>query len=661
MEQAPFVKPEAHEVDPSWRVNMPNDELIPILENITKFIRRDSFEVIRTANSGHVGGSSSNTEMLVAMYFGGRFNFDLMNPKNPNRDQILIRGHEGPLRYSIFSLLGFIEREELNQYRRFNSRLHGHEDMHATPGVDITPSGSLGMLLSYGVGAASVNKNENHQGRIIVYLGDGEEQEGNVSEAARHATSLNLDNLICIIDKNGKQLTRPTIEVDGGANLKQIWEGYGWNVIEAEDGNNIPQLLDVYDRLQNIVKPTLVISTTIKGKGIRGAEEHYNGFHTLKVTDRGALDEAIDQLSSELAPQDVNKIFSSSRNLVAKASSEAREKPKLTASAYSQRYDGPNPINIQDARDLYFEKVRDKSNSSTSPLYMISPDFILSDIEKKKEYGEFAHFYNVGIREQHAVAMAHGIATQQPEARILLHFWDFCSIRAIDQMNAAAQAGSNIVVNGADAGIYHGNNGRTHMSLGQPGAFLSFPEIEMYEPADADDLFNVYSHAFASRDGFKYVRLHAGEMPKLDRDESDIENISAYKTFVPDGRAQLTIMSSGSFVKNAIEAAKLLEIEFGISTEVVNVINQKDIGKEAEKLFHDELPILTLYNGSPAVLQSSVSNSIMSTPNIERPRIIVGHGIEKGTTGRLKELESYYMLDANGIALIAMKKIFDRK
>jgi len=660
MERAPFKNPEIQEIDPSWRVDTSDEELIPILEKITKFIRRDSFEVIRTANSGHIGGSSSSTEMLVSMYFGGRFNFDLTNPKNPNRDQILIRGHEGPLRYPIFALLGFLEREELNRYRRFNSRLHGHEDMDATPGVDITPSGSLGMGLSYGIGAAVVNKNEGHDGRIVVFLGDGEEQEGNVSEAARHATSLNLDNLICIIDKNGKQLTRPTKEVDSGADLAQIWKGYGWDVIEVEDGNSIPQVLEAYDRLQSISKPTLVIATTIKGKGVRGAEEHYNGFHTLKVADRVAVDEAIDELSTQITEQDEHKIFGSSRNLVSCAK-EAPNKKKQSTDAFNQKYSGPDSINIQDAKDLYFERIREQSNDNSAPLYMISPDFIRSDVQAKRAYEEFVHFYNVGIREQHAVAMAHGIATQDPDARVVLHFWDFCSIRAIDQMNAAAQAGSNIVVNGADAGIYHGNNGRTHMSLGQPGAYLSFPEIEMYEPADADDLFNVYSHALSSRDGFKYIRLHSGEVPKLHREESDSNNIVAYKTFAPDNPAQLIIMSSGSFVNNAIEAAKLLELEFGVPTEVVNVINQKKIGDKADKLFHDGLPVLTLYNGNPTVLQSSISNAVMGALNIERPRIIVGHGIRKGTTGRLKELEPHYMLDATGIAITAMKQIFERK
>jgi transketolase C-terminal domain/subunit len=403
----------------------------------------------------------------------------------------------------------------------------------------------------------------------------------------------------------------------------------------------------------------MIIAHTVKGKGVRGAENYFSGYHTLKVTDRSALDEAISGLNTKLLPELEVDICKNAVKLISLPEKHAG-RPVLSSDAYKIEYSGADVMNIQDARDLYLAKVGNSMTKTTAPLYMISPDFVRTDTQKKQSFDEFSHFYNIGIREQHAIAMAHGIATTQPEAKILVHMWDFCSIRAIDQMNAAAQAGSNIVVNGADAGIFHGNNGRTHISLGQPGAFMSFPEIEMFEPADAQDLFNVYSHSFTSHDGFKYVRLHSGEMSHLERNNEDKDNVNAYKTFQPDKPAQLAIFSSGAFVKNAIEAAKLMELEYGVPAEVVNVVNQKRIGQEALKLFHDRLPILTLYNGNPIILQSSVSRAVMESRDIEKPSIIIGHGITKGTSGLLHELTAYYKLDAEGIALTAMKEIFNR-
>ena len=260
---------------------MENKERLKLLKELSNFIRATSLEVIINARSGHIGGNLSSVELLTALYFSGIFKFDPNNPKNENRDRVLIRGHEGPLRYTIFSLLGYINYEELQTYRKLGSRLQGHEDMYETPGVDITPSGSLGMLLSYGVGSAIANKDKKTNNKTIVFLGDGEEQEGNISEAARHAASLKLDNLICILDKNGKQLSRPTNYSDGKSDIKKIWQGYGWDVIEIENGNNIEEVVETYKKLNNIKHPTLIIAHTVKGLGVEGALEHFSGYHTL--------------------------------------------------------------------------------------------------------------------------------------------------------------------------------------------------------------------------------------------------------------------------------------------------------------------------------------------------------------------------------------------
>ncbi len=153
------------------------------LEAIAAELRKRAFETIKVAKSGHLGASSSSTELMTALYFH-RLNYDIGNSKHPERDRILVRGHLGPLRYSLFSLLGWINETELQSYRSLGSRLQGHESM-SLPGVDLTPSGSLGMLLSYGAGIALVAKKKRKNFLTYVFLGDGEEQEGNVSEAAR--------------------------------------------------------------------------------------------------------------------------------------------------------------------------------------------------------------------------------------------------------------------------------------------------------------------------------------------------------------------------------------------------------------------------------------------------------------------------------------------
>jgi transketolase len=254
---------------------------VKVLEAISAEVRRSVFETILHAQSGHLGASSSSVELMVSLYFGGILNYDQTNPKNPDRDRVLIRGHVGPLRYRIFSLIGWIPEEELMTYRQLGSKLQGHESMDLVPGVDITPSGSLGMVLSYGAGSALAAKAMHKNFKTYVFLGDGEEQEGNVSEAARHISNMNLDNIVVILDKNKKQLSGPTLRVDSGGDVRKIWECYGWNVVEIKNGNSIPNILDTFANIKYIKRPTLVIANTTKGLGIIGAEENFCGYHTI--------------------------------------------------------------------------------------------------------------------------------------------------------------------------------------------------------------------------------------------------------------------------------------------------------------------------------------------------------------------------------------------
>ena len=105
---------------------MNEKERLEKLKKIANYVRTTALGTILNANNGHLGGNMSSVELLTALYFGGIFNFDPEDSKNPNRDRVLIRGHEGPLRYTIFSLLNYIDKDELNTYRTFGSRLQGH-------------------------------------------------------------------------------------------------------------------------------------------------------------------------------------------------------------------------------------------------------------------------------------------------------------------------------------------------------------------------------------------------------------------------------------------------------------------------------------------------------------------------------------------------------
>ena len=270
---------------------------------------------------------------------------------------------------------------------------------------------------------------------------------------------------------------------------------------------------------------------------------------------------------------------------------------------------------------------------------------------------KYAHFYNTGIREQHTIAMAHGISVTNPDARIFVHYWDSFVYRALDQMNAAAQGNSSMLIIGANAGLFQERNGGTHQSVGQPGGLLQIPGLTMYEPADAKDLYNVLSHSLSENRGIYFARLHARAMKPLQRESSDDHNIDAYVTHAPNKTPDFTFVASGALVKNSIEAAQILELDYGISTSVINVINQNTLEKSLVGKLHEGVPVLTVYNGNPRILQSSVARAIMSSDKIPKPSQVSGVGFEYGTTGKIDELERHMGIDAESLVKEALKQL----
>ncbi len=653
--QEKIVSAEIHEVNVD--TSLQREQLVGQLQEISSYVRRDGFEMVLAAESGHLGGSSSSVELLTCLYFGGQFHFNPEDDKDPGRDRVLIRGHEGPVRYPIFALMGYLDRDELGTYRRYGSRLQGHEDMHVTPGVDITPSGSLGMLLSYGIGAATEIKRSDNDERVIVFLGDGEEQEGNVSEAARFATSQPLDNLICIIDQNTKQLSGGTEDVDSNTDLRKVWEGYGWKVKEIENANDVTQVLDMYDELQHIDRPTMVIAHTTKGIGLAGAEEHFSGYHTLSVCPPSTVKDGIDLLNEELSAAGGESVAATARKLVASPRKRNRSDfsdSRTTPEDLKIELDESHANNLDYAQFSYFKSYSEfLERHPELPFYVLTPDFLRKDYVDQARFREYAHYFDTGIREQHTIAMAHGISTENPDARIFINYGDAFLYRALDQINAAAQGGSNMLIAGEYAGISQAQNGKTHQSMSQPGALMHIPEVQFYEPADVRDLYNIFNHALGTNNGLTYVRLHPKNIPLIDRPYGDQDNFESYVAFEPDVDPVITMVSSGMTVDGAINASKRLERDNKVGARVVSVVSPKTLDTRFVNQLVPEHPILAVYNGNPEILRSQVASALCGQSEL-RFGLLEGHGFTRGTTGTIPELEKFTGLDADGIALRAL-------
>jgi transketolase len=235
------------------------------LEAKARVIRKDIITSTTTAGSGHPTSSLSGVEVATALYFGGFLRHDPRNPHDPKRDRfILSKGHAAPLLYAVLAEAGYFPREELQTLRKLGSPLEGHPNMRRLSGVEAS-TGSLGQGLSLGVGHALATRLDGYDSRVFVMMGDGEQDEGQVWEAAMSAVKFKLDHLIAVVDQNGYQQTGPTAEVLDLKPLAPRYESFGWSAQEI-NGNDMKEVVGALQKaVANKGRPSVIISHTVKG------------------------------------------------------------------------------------------------------------------------------------------------------------------------------------------------------------------------------------------------------------------------------------------------------------------------------------------------------------------------------------------------------------
>ncbi|MBQ4290138.1 MAG: transketolase [Clostridia bacterium] len=240
-------------------------------------IRLDIVEEVFSASSGHPGGSLSIADILSYLYFS-EMRVDPKNPEWEDRDRfVLSKGHTAPALYAVLAEKGFFPKEDLKGFRSIDSYLQGHPDKKHTPGCDMS-SGSLGQGISAACGMALAGKIRKKDYRVYAILGDGECEEGQVWEAAMFAAHYQLDNLCALVDWNGLQIDGPIKEVIDPTPLDEKFRAFGWHVISI-DGHDYDAIEAAYKEARAFKgKPTMIIATTTKGKGVSYMENQV-GWH----------------------------------------------------------------------------------------------------------------------------------------------------------------------------------------------------------------------------------------------------------------------------------------------------------------------------------------------------------------------------------------------
>ena len=264
--------------------------------------RRRLIEIIYNARAGHTGGDLSILNVMTALYFH-ILNVDKDNLDNPDRDRfILSKGHCVEALFVILEAKGILKKEVLDTLGQFNSPLAGHPTREV-PGIEMC-SGALGHGLSIGVGMAIAAKMDNRPYRTFVVMGDGEQGEGSIYEAAMAAAHYKLGNLVAVIDRNRLQISGNTEDVMALDCLVEKWESFGWNVIDV----NGDDMEDIVAKLESINytsdEPHMVIANTTKGKGVSFMENVAKWHHGVPSPEQyeqalAEIDERIKMMENE--------------------------------------------------------------------------------------------------------------------------------------------------------------------------------------------------------------------------------------------------------------------------------------------------------------------------------------------------------------------------
>ena len=272
------------------------------LERIASQVRRDIIRMVHGCQSGHPGGSLGATDIVTALYFD-QMQIDpaCFHMDGEGEDMFFLsNGHISPMFYSILARRGYFPVSELATFRRLGTRLQGHPTTaEGLPGVRIA-SGSLGQGLSVAVGAAQAKRLNGDKHLVFVLMGDGEQEEGQIWEAAMYASAKGVDNVVAIIDYNKKQIDGSTDDVLNLGDLRAKYESFGWIVLEM-NGNNMQEVVDTLNLARKNAhqgKPQLILAHTIMGKGVDFMENNHK-WHGTPPNDEQAAN-ALSQLTETL-------------------------------------------------------------------------------------------------------------------------------------------------------------------------------------------------------------------------------------------------------------------------------------------------------------------------------------------------------------------------
>jgi len=543
------------------------------LKEINTLLRYYSLVASTCAGSGHPTSSFSAVELMGTLFFGGFFQFDLNNPKNPNNDRLIFsKGHASQLFYSLYAVAGKVTEEELKKHRTFNGVLEGHP----TPRFAFTEAatGSLGQGLSIGVGMAINAKYLDELNyKTFVLLGDSEMAEGSVWEAMQLAAYYKLDNLIGVIDVNRLGQRGETMFGHDIKTYENKVKAFGWQAITV-DGHNISAITKAYQTaLKSKGKPVMIIAKTIKGKGVSFLENK-DGWHG----------KALSQDDFTKAIKELGKI----KKQTASLKKPSVKKPKVKSMSFAPT------VNYQKTDVIATRKAY---GNALVRLVKQFPELVVLDAEVsnstfaemfKKENPK--RFFEMFIAEQNMVGTATGLA-RRGKVPFVSTFAAFFT-RAFDQIRMAQYSDAQVKFVGSHAGVSIGQDGVSQMGLEDIALFRSLFDSVVLYPADAVATEKLVEQA-ATIQKTVYLRTTRQDTPII-YDNSQQFPIGSCHVIRKSSNDKATIVAAGITLHEALKAYDELKKQ-GITVRIIDLYCIKPIDKKTlTKAFQETKNIITV-------------------------------------------------------------------
>ena len=502
---------------------------------------------------------------MSALFFA-EMRFDPHDPHHPEADRfVLSKGHAAPILYAAWAAAGAFGRDEVLNLRKITSDLEGHPTPRL-PFVDVA-TGSLGQGLAAGVGAALNARRINSDYRTYVLLGDGETAEGSVWEAAEVAAFHKLDNLCAFTDVNGFGQSRPTQWNHDLEAFASRYRAFGWHAITI-DGHDMAAILSALDEARATKgRPTMVVASTFKGKGVKLFENKDN-WHGKALKTGPEEDAAIKELEAQYVET------SDPAPVIPKPKEKRSEGalPNFVAKMPAPAYKLGDQVATREAYGTALASL-----GAVDPrIVALDADVKNSTFSEKFEKAYPDRFYQVFIAEQALIGVSMGLASRGaiPFPSTFACFLE----RASDFIRMAGISMLNVKLAGSHAGVSIGEDGPSQMALEDLAMARGVPNCSVFYPCDAVSAERLMAVA-AATPGPAYLRMSRPKTPVIYTNEEAF-TVGGSKTLRESDNDVVTVVAAGVTVFEALKAHDLLKTK-GLSIRVIDAYSIQPIDQAA--------------------------------------------------------------------------------